>query len=72
MSAQKPGDDWKQNASGIVVPPGAHAPDVVKAEFAVKVRGFAPEPKFVWDGVSATQVVITTNLRPIERLRRAK
>ena len=42
MTAPKPGADWKPTAAGILLPPGAApSPVVERAEFAVKVRGFA-------------------------------
>jgi hypothetical protein len=37
-----PGTDWVKNQAGILVPPGTDLPDsVVRAEFTVKVVGFA-------------------------------
>jgi hypothetical protein len=45
-------DGWRESVNGLVVPGSAKEPDVVRAEFAVKVQGFAPpeKDKFQRDG----------------------
>ncbi|MES2155379.1 MAG: hypothetical protein V4510_09620 [bacterium] len=56
MSDAKPGDDWKANDAGVLVPPGEAAKPVIqRAEFAVKVAGFAPEPIYHWDAIAYTE-----------------
>lgn len=58
MNTPKPGAEWRPNAAGVLVPPG-HAPaaHVERAEFAVKVKGFAPEPKG-WDGRGYSSITV--------------
>lgn len=41
MNAPKMGSDWKPTAGGILLPPDAPRPNVVRTDFEVKVRGFA-------------------------------
>lgn len=51
MSDNKPGEGWKANASGILVPPSSEKPCVEQAEFKVKVAGFVPQREpGTWDG----------------------